>query len=254
MSQPRSFLSLCIIWSVGFLLSVNVFFAVGYASPLPSKGDVKVTTQTSHSSLEKMDSKDVLSIDKTNNDVMLGWSMGGLAGFNLCMPSGSATCDQTYPGVNLGLITEYRWRYLGILIDLYWGTLTPRGSGSDHVKYRLGHLGLGGRIYGPRQEGYDYFVGGSLGWGNLALTDVQSESAVEWSSFWSDFRMDLGTTWPYAPSLAFESMLSMAFHFGGTRCILFQGSGPCSPVNELKERERSMARILMFRIGIRWMP
>ena len=113
---------------------------------------------------------------------------------------------------------------------------------------------MGSRFYLPWRKGKHYFLGGSLGWGQAVIAATRSEASVEWSSFWSDLRLDLGGTWLYNRHMAIESMVSMAFHLGGSRCILYKGAGPCEAVSDLEEREQSSARVLMLRLGVKWLP
>ena len=182
----------------------------------------------------------------------LGWSLSGLTGANLCVASGQAQCNETYPGVNLGLSTEYRWKYLGINLNLDWGNFTPTGTGSDQISNTFGHLGLGLRYYYTYKPSQHLYLGASLGMGEAEVLDQTSESSVQWSSFWSDLRVDLGALWRQTDHWSIESGLSMIFHTGGTRCIAFQGAGPCQAVSELEPSQRSIARVLMLRFGARW--
>ena len=231
---------------LGLTIILMIVISTGYATPVQSEGS---------RSSESSPLKQVADNDESDPSSLLGWSLIGLAGMNICAPSGSADCEKNFPGVNLGLATEYRWRYYGVLLDYDWGTLTPIGTGSDQVTHRLQHIGLGSRLYYPKRVDRHYFLGGSLGWGKAVIADTQSEASVEWSSFWSNLRLDLGATWLYHRKIAMESILSMVFHLGGSRCILYKGAGPCEAVDALEEgRERSSARVLMLRFALKWIP
>ncbi len=188
------------------------------------------------------------------SESLLGWSVSGLSGINLCIPSGSARCDETYPGVNAGLSTEYRWKFVGLSANVDWGTLTPAGTGSDQVTHRLSHIGLGLRAYVPWSEAKAYYMGMSAGMGEAVVKDNKSDSSVTWSSLWSDLRLELGGVWIKSETLAIESALGLAIHLGGERCIRFNGAGPCSVEAELGDSEQSSARVMMWRIGVRWIP
>ena len=194
------------------------------------------------------------SISQSLPSLIQGWSISGLAGLNLCLPSGSARCDSTYPGVNFGLSTEYKWRYFGISGDLDWGSLSPTGQGSDDLTHRFGHLGLGLRGYLPLSDDKSYYLGINLGMGEVTILDADSDSSVTWKTLWSDLRLDLGALWRHKDHFTLESALSLLIHLGGERCDLFRGAGPCRAVSELPDIERSSSRVLMLRFGIRWMP
>lgn len=187
-----------------------------------------------------------------NDPSQLGWSVSGLTGLNSCLPSGTATCDETYPGINLGLSTEYRWEHIGLMLNLDWGNLTPSGTGSENTSNTFGHLGLGLRYYYPYQNTNHFYAGASLGMGEAEVSDQKSDSAVQWSSWWSDLRLDLGTLWVQSEHWSLESALSVIIHMKGTRCIIFQGAGPCQAIEDLDPRQQSTARIVMLRFGARW--
>lgn len=181
-----------------------------------------------------------------------GWSISGLTGLNLCLPSSPANCNNTYPGVNAGLSTEYRWHYIGVNLNLDWGNFTPSGTGSENTTNTFGHLGIGLRAYHPYRSDKHFYIGSSLGMGEAEVSDHNSDSAVQWSSWWSDLRLDLGALWFQKEQWSIESTLSMIIHNGGTRCIIFQGAGPCQALKDLDSKQQSMARILMLRFGARW--
>ena len=183
---------------------------------------------------------------------LLGWSISGLSGINFCLPSGTASCSDTYPGVNLGLSTEYRWQYIGLTLNLDWGNFIPSGTGSENTSNTFGHLGLGLRYYYPYQTTQHLYIGGGFGMGEAEVSDQRSESAVQWSSWWSDVRLDLGALWFQRDHWSLESALSMIIHSGGTRCIIFQGAGPCQALSDLDTEQQSIARVLMLRFGARW--
>jgi hypothetical protein len=183
-----------------------------------------------------------------------GWSLSGVLGLSSCMPSGEADCDQTYPGVAIGLSTEYRWGYIGITLDTDWSTLTPSGTGSDHVKHRISHVGLGVRGYLPLTSEIAMYSGLSLGPGWVDVSDDASESSISWSTFWSDLRLDLGALKALNESWVLEGALSLLLHFEGSRCALFQGAGPCALVIDLPTAQQDSAHLLMLRAGMRWTP
>ena len=209
--------------------------------PTPSK-EIPTKTTESPGNLKLTDTSPKL----------LGWSISGLSGINLCLPSGTATCSDTYPGVNLGLSTEYRWQHIGLMLNLDWGNFIPSGTGSEDTSNTFGHLGLGLRYYYPYQNTQHFYIGGSFGMGEAEVSDHKSDSAVQWSSWWSDLRLDLGALWFQRNHWSLESALSMIIHSGGTRCIIFQGAGPCQAMSDLDSRQQSMARVLMLRFGARW--
>ena len=183
-----------------------------------------------------------------------GWSVSGFTGLNQCLPSGSARCDSSYPGLNLGLSTEYKWRYVGITSHLDWGTLTPLGEGSEALSHRLSRLGIGARAYAPRSKVKSYYLGMSIGKGDVVIQDTKSDSSVTWSTLWSSFKIDLGALWLKKENFAIESAISFLMNLGGERCVLFRGAGPCQAVKDLPEIQQSSSRVLMLSLGARWMP
>ena len=247
------------IWQVTGLFLFSYFHLATLSFAQQAQQTASSSIQTTESDIEVVEQKTDPNEKSPKQspltkDSLLGWSLSGLAGVNICVPSGKADCSATYPGMNVGLSSEYRWRYFGLLVNLDWGTLTPIEQGSEEVTHRLSHVGLGLRAYYPRQNKKHYFTGFSLGMGQAKVHDDKSDSGVEWFSFWSDLRVDVGGLWYARPSLAIEGQLSANIHLGGTRCVLFRGAGPCSPINDLPTAEQSMAKVLMLRLGVRWIP
>ena len=181
-----------------------------------------------------------------------GWGVSGVFGGASCLPSGEASCRQTYPGVSLGTSVGYSWHDVAIILDADWGTLTPGGEGSDSVSYRFQHFGLGLRGRFSLKPSLILFGGFSLGPGSTELLDEKSDSSVSWSSFWSDLRIDLGALKAITHNLALEGALSLTNHMAGSRCVTYQGAGPCSATSELPSEQRDHAYLLMARVGVRW--
>ena len=184
----------------------------------------------------------------------LGWFLGALAGLQSCIPSTDAGCDQVFPGGSLGLSTGYRWRFVGIKLNGDWGTLIPTGNGSEHVKIRSYHIGLGLLGYLPLVETYTLYSGLSLGAGDLSVHDTASDSMISWSSLWSDLRWELGGQSKLSSLFTLELALSINFHLGGSRCLNFQGAGPCEPISNLKQSEQQVSPTGSLRVGITWSP
>ena len=198
--------------------------------------------------------QETLTPKATQAQLSEGWSLSGITGLSTCVPSGEADCESTYPGVSLGVSTEYRWRYVGITIDADWSTLTPTGTGSDSVTHRVSHIGLGLRGYLPLRTDVSLYSGFSLGPGWVDVHDDASESSISWSTFWSDLRVDVGGLMAIDDSWSLEGALSLLLHYGGNRCVLFQGAGPCAAVSDLPSVQQSNAHVLMLRGGVRWTP
>ena len=241
------------------LLSVSVALATPSPSPSTASALEKEGAPDASSPLEQVppsqplgDQAEPQTKSVSSPQLVSGWTLTTRGGVSSCFPSGEASCDSTYPGFSFGGNIGYYWRYVGLTLDADWGTLTPSGTGSDQVSMRFTHIGLALSGLFPISTDFRAFTTLSLGPGWLTITDKPSDSQIEWSSLWSDLRVDLGTHWAVLDYLSIEASLSLLIHSGGTRCLSFQGAGPCSPVSELPSREQDIVHTLLIRGGAVW--
>ena len=171
---------------------------------------------------------------------------------NLCLPSGEATCARLYPGGSVGGAMEYRWTYVGIMIDGAWGMLTVGGSGADQIEHRVTHAGLTLRGYWPINRLVDLSFGMGLGYGSTSLKDAESNSEVSWSSFWSDLQVSLGAVIAISPNLSIDAGLVLTEHLKGSRCIIYNKAGPCEEVATLPPNEQDISSLLQARTGLKY--